>query len=359
MRTLLIGLIAHIWASCKPMDTANLIKGLPKAEQHVHIVGSTKPETLLWLVEESGLEKPFKTLKDARSFFEYRDFPNFITTYCKVVDYITRENQFERITYEMLENDARCNVRYVEASFSPYDHIYRGLDYSLMLDAINKAVRRARSDFGIECNLRVDLVRNYGPAVGMEILDLIEQKSNNIVSVDIGGSEERFPPKPYASVYHRAKKMGLHLIAHAGEAAGPESIWDAVKYLNVERIGHGVAASRDPELMNYLLKRGITIEMCPTSNLKTKVVSSLKKHPIRTFLEKGLSVTVSTDDPSMFGTDMNNEYLQLHQHLNFTIAELFQLSLNAVDSSFLPEKKKTNMRESFLKEFERLQEIYL
>ena len=340
------------------MDVVGLIRALPKVEQHVHIVGSTRPETLLWLAEEDGLEKPFKTLKDARQFFQYRDFPHFITIYSTVVDCITKEDQFERITYEMLENDARCNVRYVEASFSVFDHIQRGLNYGLMLDAINRGIYRAHTDFGIECNLRIDLVRNYGPDVGMEVLDLIEKKGNNIVSIDIGGSEEWCPPKPYAPVYHRAKEMGLHLVAHAGEAAGPESIWEAVKYLNVERIGHGVAASRDPELMNYLLRRGITIEMCPISNLKTRVVSSLKKHPIRTFLEKGLNVTVSTDDPSMFNTDMNNEYLQLHRRLNFTIPELFRLSLNAVASSFLSEKRKIKMRESFIKEFKRLQDTY-
>jgi adenosine deaminase len=354
MYTLLIGSPTHTEASCKLMDTHSLIKALPKAEQHVHIVGSTRPETLLWLAEEGELEKPFKTLKDARSFFEYRDFPHFITIYSKVVDCITRENQFERITYEMLENDARCNVRYVEASFSAYDHISRGLDYGLMLDAINRGVHRARIDFGIECNLRIDLVRNYGPDVGMEILDLIEQKGDNIVSIDLGGSEERFPPKPYASVYSRAKDMGLHLVAHAGEAVGPESIWEAVKYLNVERIGHGVAASCDPELMNHLIKRDITIEACPVSNLRTRVVSSLKKHPIRTFLEKGLKVTVSTDDPSMFNTDMNNEYLQLHRRLYFTIPELFKLTLNAIDSSFLPEKRKIKIHESCMTEFQHL-----
>jgi len=279
------------------MDTADLIKALPKAEQHVHIVGSTRPETLLWLVEEGRLESPFKTLDGVRNFFQYRNFSHFITIYSTVLDCITKEDQFERITYELLENDARCNVRYVEASFSAYDHIFKGLDYGSMLDAVNKGVHRAYSDFGIECNLRIDLVRNYGPDVGMEILDLIEQKGDNIVSIDIGGSEERFPPKPYAPVYHRAKEMGLHLVAHAGEAAGPGSIWEAVKYLNVERIGHGIAARSDPELMNFLLKRGITIEMCPVSNLKTKVVSS-----------------------------------------------------------FLPEKRKIEMRESFIKEFKSLQD---
>ncbi len=336
------------------MNVEELIKALPKAEQHVHIVGSTRPEMLLWLAEESGREKPFETVEEASSFFQYRDFPHFITTYCSVVDYITKETQFERITYELLESDARCNVRYVEASFSPYDHIRKGLDYGKMLDAINRGACRARSDLGIECNIRVDLVRNYGPEVGMKILDLIEEKHDNVVSVDLGGSEELFPPKPYVSVYRRAKEMRLHLVAHAGEAAGPESIWEAVRDLDVERVGHGVAAHNDVKLMNYLLKKDIVIEACPTSNVRTGVVESIENHPIKTFLERGLKVTVSTDDPSMFNTDMNSEYLQLHQKLNFTVPELFQLSLNAVDSSFLPEEKKTEMREAFTKEYQRL-----
>jgi len=336
------------------MDVDKLIRALPKVEQHVHIVGSTRPETLLWLAEEGGLEKPFNTLKEARRFFRYRDFPHFITIYSTVVDCITQEDQFERITYEMLDNDARCNVRYVEASFSAPDHVRKDLDYGLMLDAINRGIDRAHRDFAIECNLRIDLVRNYGPNAGMEVLDLIEDKGDNIVSIDIGGSEERFPPKPFAPVYRRARDMGLHLVAHAGEAAGPESIWEAVRYLDVERIGHGLAASQDPELMSFLLERGITIEMCPVSNLRTRVVSSLKRHPIRTFMEKGLKVTVSTDDPSMFNTDMNNEYLQLHRHLKFTVPELLKLSLNAVESSFLSEERKISMHESFMKEYQRL-----
>jgi adenosine deaminase len=305
-------------------------------------------------MEKSDTEKLFKTVEDVSSFFQYRDFPHFISIYCTVMRCITDENQFERITYEMLESDAHCNVRYVEASFSAPDHVLQGLDYGKMLNAINRGVSRAHIDFGIECNLRIDLVRNYGPKVGMEILDLIESKDDNIVSVDIGGSEEQIPPKPYAPVYQRARKMGLHLVAHAGEAAGAESIWEAIKELHVERVGHGVSASTDPKLMQYLLEHGIAIEACPTSNVRTGVVQSLKKHPIKTFFQKGIKVTVNTDDPSMFGTDMNNEYLQLHRKLNFTIPELFKLSLNAVDSSFVPEKQRNIMRKSFTKEYERL-----
>ncbi len=336
------------------MNTEELIKELPKAEQHIHIVGSTRPETLLWLIEQGGLESPHESVEDIRRFFQYRDFPHFISIYSTVVDCITEEDQFERITYEMLEDDARCNVRYVEASYSAPDHVRRGLDYGLTLDAINRAIRRGRRDLGIECNIRIDLVRNYGPETGMEALDWIEEKGNNIVSIDIGGSEGDFPPKPFAPVYRRAKEMGLHLSAHAGEAAGPESIWDAVRYLDVERIGHGVAARRDQELMNYLRARKIAIEACPVSNVKTGVVPSLREHPIRSFFDQGLTVTVNSDDPSMFGTDMNNEYLKLHGELGFTIPELFGLSLNAVDSSFLPVERKSRMRERFIEEYGKL-----
>ena len=336
------------------MEIEQLIKKLPKVEQHIHIVGSIRPETLLWLAEEGSLDKPFKTPTDAQRFFQYKSFPQFIDVYCTVVDCITKESQFERITYEMLESDAKCNVKYVEASFSAPDHVLRGLDYGKMLDAINRGINRARMDFGIECNVRVDLVRNYGPERGMEVLDWIKSKNDNIMSIDLGGSEERFPAKPYKSVYQRARNMGLHLVAHAGEAACAESIWQAVDELGVEHIGHGVTAINEPELLEHLKKRSITIETCPTSNLRTRVVRTLKSHPIKAFYDLGLTVTVNTDGPSMFGTDMNNEYLQLHRQLGFSLSELFNLSLNAVNSSFIQEESKSKMRESFIKTYNRV-----
>jgi len=209
-------------------------------------------------------------------------------------------------------------------------------------------------DFGIECNIRVDLVRNYGVEKGMEVLDWIESKSDNIASIDLGGSEERFPAKPYRPVYQRARKMGLHLVAHAGEASGADSIWQAVKELEVEHIGHGVAAVKDPKLLEHLRKQKIAIEACPTSNVKTRVVHTIKNHPIRVFHSLGLTVTVNTDDPSMFKTDMNREYLQLYHQLGFSINELFRLSLNAINSSFLPEESKSKMHESFIKTYHHL-----
>ncbi|MBS7620152.1 adenosine deaminase [Candidatus Bathyarchaeota archaeon] len=332
------------------METEDQIKALPKLEQHIHIVGSVRPETLLWLVEEAGVEFP-NSLKEVEQFFQYKDFDHFISVYSKVNDCITDERQFERIVYEMLEKEAQCNVKHVEAIFSTYDHVRRGLNHGLMIKALNRGIRKAREELGVGCTIRVDLVRNYGSEVGMKVLDLIEEEHENIVAIDLGGSEGGFPPAPYKEAFKRAGEMGLHLVAHAGEVSGPKSVWDAINYLGVERIGHGVSVSMDPSLLGFIKKQGITIEACPVSNVKTGVVPSINQHPIRRFYDEGLSVSVNSDDPSMFRTDMNQEYLQLNRELGFTVVDLFNISLNAVASSFLPETQKRRMIEEFQKEY--------
>jgi adenosine deaminase len=336
------------------MNTIALIRNLPKAEQHIHIVGATRPETLLWLVQEGDIKAPYETLEDVERFFQYRDFEHFISVYSTVMRSIVDESQFERITYEMLENENECNVRHVEASFSAPDHIRLGLDYGLMLDAINRGIRRANQSFGIECILRIDLVRNYGPESGMETLSLIEEKRDNIVTIDIGGSESGFPPEPFKKVYTKASEMGLHLVAHAGEAAGPESIRGALEYLRAERIGHGTTAIHDKDLLKLIRERNVTIEACPVSNVRTGVIPSIGKHPLREFLNFGIRTTVNSDDPSMFDTNINNEFIQLHQQLGFSIPELFQLSLNAIDSAFISDYEKKSLRDNFIKEYQSL-----
>jgi len=338
------------------MLTEEAILALPKLEQHVHIVGSTRPETLLWLIRDQGKDDPLKTIEDVRNFYQYRDFEHFISVYSRVNDYITKERYYERIAYEMLESDAKCNVRHVEAIWSPYDHVRRGLDYEKMLDYINRGIRRAESDFGVTCTIRVDLVRNYGPDVGMKVLDMVEVKGDNIVGIDLGGSEEGYPPDPYERAYHRARDLGLHLVAHAGEASGPKSVWGAVSKLGVERIGHGVAAARDPSLMRELAAKGVAVETCPVSNLRTGAVKRMADHPIRSFIEGGILVSVSGDDPPMFNTDMGNEYLTLHRELGFTVDELYKISTDSIETSFLPEEKKERLRKSFQREYEKLVE---
>jgi len=332
-----------------------LIEKLPKAEQHIHIVGSIRPETLLWLASDGNVMTPdLETSESVKALFQYRDFSHFIDCYTIVMRCIRKEKQFERIVFEMLEDEAKQNVRYVEASFSAPDHIRLGLDYSEMQKAINRGIERAHFDFGIDCNLKIDLVRDYGPEAGLKQLDQMSTCRERVVAIDIGGREYVSPPRRFARVYGRAKEMGFHLTAHVGEVCGPESIWEALRHLGVERIGHGVTARQDPKLVEHLLRKNISIEMCPVSNLKTKVVDSIRNHPIKDFFDKGLNVTVNSDDPTMFGTNMNNEYHTLSDELGFALPDLFRLSLNAIDSSFLPREKKGFLRESFQKEFEKL-----
>lgn len=335
----------------QPIDA---IKALPKVEQHVHILGSIRPETLLRVIDETGIETPYSSLEDIKKRFEFRDFSHFLDVYNEVIDIVTEEKYFETMTFELLENNHRCNVKYTEVSFSPSDHIQCGLDFELTMDAIERGIKKAKQTFGIYADIRIDLVRKPGSDSAMKILDQIERRPEGIVSIDMGGPEDAFPAEHYKEVYGRALAMGLHRVVHAGEALGPESIWDAIRHLHVERIGHGVSAIRDPPLMKYLREKNIILEICPISNIRTRVVPSMSEHPIREFVNRGLSVTVSSDDPSFFATDMNNEYIQLHKHLGFTLEELFQISLNGVNTLFITEDDKEKWRKIFHSEYNKI-----
>lgn len=336
------------------MTVNELIQALPKAELHVHLLGAVRPSTLLEIIDESDIQTDLDSIEDIRSLFQFRDFQHFIEVYMTVVGLVREEKYFEPMTYEMLEECYKQNTKYVELSFSPLDHMQFGLDFHQMLNRIHSARKRARDRFGIVSDVRIDLVRSNNVATAMDILDLIEEALPGIVSIDIGGNEAKFPPGPYAPVYKRAHNMGLHLVAHAGEAAGPRSIWDAVDLLGVERIGHGVSAKGDDRLLRHLREKRIVIEACPVSNVRTGVVPDISKHPVRDFFDSGLIVTVNSDDPSLFNTDLTNEYLQLHEHLGFTVEELYNLSVNAANSAFIPESTRAMLLKALQSDYEHL-----
>jgi adenosine deaminase len=336
------------------MELLDAIKALPKVEHHIHILGSITPQTLLKVIGETGAEAPWNTLEEIEHAFEFRDFHHFLSVYFQTILLMTEEKYFEDLAYELLANSMRCKVKYVEISFSAHDHIETGLDFELMMKAIERGIRRGWNKFRVKADIRIDLVRSSSIREAMENLNRIEDRPEGIVSIDLGGPEAEYPPKPFAGVYNRAREIGLHTVAHAGEAAGPHSIWGAVKHLGVERIGHGTTAIHDETLMNHLKEKGITIECCPVSNVRTRAVDTLRNHPIRTFFDRELSLTVNSDDPTFFGTDMNNEYVQLHEVLGFTMQELFQISLNAIEASFIDEESKEKMRSEFHNEYSKI-----
>ena len=310
------------------------------------------------MADESGLGNQWDSVDEVRKFFKFNDFPHFLKVFGTCMAYITKESMFERIAYETLEDQASQNVLHSEIIFSAPQRMKNAdMDFALMMDALNKGIGRARREFGVTCSTRVDLIRDYGPDYQMEVLDQIQKHPEGVVGIEIGGSEHAYPPAQFKPVYDRAKGMGLRLVAHAGEALGWESIVDAIEYLGVERIGHGLTAQQNQVAVSLLKEKGVTVETCPVSNVKTGVCKDIKDHPVRNYYDQGISISVNSDDPTMFGTDMNNEYMTLHEAHGFTVAELFDISLNSIRTSFLPEEKKREQLTEFLGRYEKISEL--
>ena len=240
---------------------------------------------------------------------------------------------------------AHQNIRYAEVFFSPPDFARHGLQPQKLTEAIRAGLDRVSE---IEIALIADLVRDLGAArATITLAEINEVRDLGVIGIGIGGSEQAFPPEPFAPVYERARQLGFHTSAHAGEAAGAASVWGALRALRVERIGHGTRAEEDSALLDYLAAQRIPLEMCPLSNVRTGVVLSLEQHPVRRYFERGIVVTINTDDPKMFGNSLAGEYRLLEAKLGFSRDEIWQLILNAIQASWLPDAKKQALTTTF------------
>ena len=335
--------------------TKRIIEAMPKVELHLHMEGAIPLDVLLGQIDRSGREPSIKTVEDLRARLTYEDFPGFIEVWTWKTTFMKQEQDFEEIAYRVLEWLSSQNVKYVEAFYGPGDYRRQGLTAAGITECLIEGKERARRDFGIRCELIIDLIRDHGPERGLERLDEVTPYlGKGVIGIGLGGSEQLFPAGPYEALYREARDRGFRLTAHAGEVAGAESMWAAIDKLAVERIGHGMRANEDPELVNLLKERRIPLEMCVLSNVETQVCRSVKDHPIRQYFDEGLLVTANSDDPGMFGTSLTGEYLALAEDLNFTLDELKRLSLNAVDASFMPEEDKAALRSTFEEEWQDL-----
>jgi adenosine deaminase len=320
------------------------VRALPKVEIHLHLEGAI-PLPSLWelvrkyggggLADETELEERFR----------YRDFQQFLSTWMWKNGFIREYDDFTFIAAAVARDLASQNVRYVEAFHSPGDFaMLHGLEPARITEAVRRGLDAEKDR--IDVRLIADLTRDFGPDRGMRWLEEIAgDVPMRIVGIGIGGSEQAFPPEPYRDVYREARRLGLRTTAHAGEAAGPASIWGALEALEVDRIGHGTRAVEDPALVRHLKEHQIPIEMCPISNLRTGVVASLKQHPIRALFDEGLLVSVNTDDPRMFHTSMDEEYTALSNELGFTLEEIRKLARNAIDSTWADSATRKRLHE--------------
>ncbi len=325
---------------------------IPKVELHLHLEGAIPLETLFGLIQRAGTEPSIKNIIDLRRRLTYTDFQDFVEVWTWKNSFLTEETDFEEMAYQVLSDLSRQNVKYVEAFYSPGDYTGRGLSTHGITECLIRGKERAYGDFGVRCELIVDLIRGLGLETALRTLEAVTPYlGRGVIGIGLGGSEQRFPPDPYADVYEEARKRGFRLTAHAGEAAGPDSIWAAIEKLRVERVGHGVRAGEDPQLVSYLRERQIPLEMCVTSNVRTGVCTSAETHPIGQYFREGLMVTVNSDDPTMFDTSITQEYLLLVQRLGFSAHDLRPVSINGIKASFMADEEKELMESQFEEEW--------
>ncbi|MHB0878086.1 MAG: adenosine deaminase [Anaerolineae bacterium] len=317
------------------------LAALPKVELHLHLEGAIPHDALWQLIEKYGGDASVPDLAALERRFVYRDFPHFIETWCWKNGFLRQYEDFAFVAEAVARDLAAQNLRYVEAYFSPPDYLRHGLETQGLFEAVRAGLNRVPE---VEVALIADFVRDDGPERAERTLAAAaEVRHLGIVGVGIGGSEQRFPPEPFAAVYERARQLGFHTTAHAGEAAGAASVWGAIDALQVERIGHGTRAGEDERLLDVLAERAIPIEMCPISNVRTGVIASVADHPLRRFRERGMVVCVNTDDPKMFGNSLVDEFIALEEHQGLTREDVGSLILAAIDASWLPPERKQHL----------------
>ena len=327
-------------------DLTAFIAGLPKAELHVHHVGSASPRIVAELAARHEGDTPVPADPAALAdFFAFRDFAHFIEVYLSVVDLIRDDEDVRMLTYEVARELARGQVRYAELTVTPYSHVRRGIPAPAFCDAIEDARAGAARDFGVELRWCFDIPGEAGlPAAEETLRVALEQRPDGLISFGLGGPEIGVPRPQFKPYFDRARAAGLHSVPHAGETTGPETIWDALRELGAERIGHGISAAQDPALMAHLAEHGIPLEVSPTSNLRTRAVPSLDEHPLPALVAAGVTVTINSDDPPMFGTTLEQEYAVAARLLGLDAAGVAALARAAVDASFLPDAGKAELR---------------
>jgi len=323
------------------------LERLPKVELHLHIEGAI-PHGALWqLICKYGGDATVPDLAALPGRFVYRDFPDFIDRWIWKQGFLREAADYELIGAAVAAELARQRIVYAEAFYSPVDVGQGGPS----VQETSVALRRGLGSVaGTEVALIADVVRDLGPVAGRRTLGAVAEVAADagVIGIGIGGSEQRFPPEPFAPVYEWARSLGLRTAAHAGEVAGPESVWGAIRALGVDRIDHGLRAVEDPALVAYLAERRVPVTSCPGSNVATGAVASIAAHPIRRLFDAGVLVSVATDDPAMFGLSMAGELAALQSTLGFSDDEVRQLLLNAVGSSWLPDTRRGALRAGFL-----------
>ncbi|HZP01889.1 MAG TPA: adenosine deaminase [Terriglobia bacterium] len=330
-----------------------LVARLPKVELHLHLEGSVQPSTLRELARRKGRfqkETEEWIVERERTACRYGAFQDFLTAFKHVTLLLDTPADYALATKDLVEWLASQNVQYAEVILAAGVILWKNQSLEAVYEAVAAAALEAQSRMGLRVNWIFDAIRHFGPDHVREVLRYASRyRERGVVALGIGGDEGRGPARLFQETFREARELGLHVVAHAGESVGPESIREAVELLGAERIGHGLTAMQDPGVIAMLRSRQIPIEVCPTSNVCTGLIGRLGDHPLPRMLQEGLLVTLNSDDPAMFGTSLSAEFLGVAKEFGFSPALLTQLSINAARASFLTSEEKSRVEAEILK----------
>jgi adenosine deaminase len=327
----------------------DFIRAMPKAELHVHMEGSIRPETLLALAAKHHVALAGGTVDALRQWYNFTDFGHFITVYKTIANCLRTPDDVELIAREFLANQAAQNIVYSEVTYTPYLQFRNhGLGVVEQLQAIDRARIWAERELQVSMNLIIDIPRQISTEEGLIVADwAIAGMRHGVIGFGLGGLEVGHPAEKHKKAFDRARAAGLRSVPHAGELAGPESIRDAIRLLGAERIGHGITCLRDPDLVVQLRHQQIPLEVCPASNICLKVAASIEAHPLPQLIDSGLFVTINSDDPPLFNTSLTDEYRIAARTFGFHRDQIEKLSFNAVRAAFLPDDKRRALEARF------------
>lgn len=327
----------------------SLLKQLPKVELHLHLDGSVKPETMLDFARDAGITLPATDPQGLIPYMQVNDqcgsLKEYLNKFDIVLPFLQTAEAVERVAYEVVEQMAEHNVRYVEVRFAPQLHRHKGMTVDETIESVLRGLKRGEKDFGVKARGIAICMRHHTLEQNLDVIEAAATyMGKGIVAVDLAGDESSYSPEQFQEVFAKARQLGLPITIHAGEAAGPSSIYEAVMNLGAIRIGHGVRLKESSSVLQLVKQRRIPLEMCPTSNIQTKAVPSWKVYPLRDYFNQGLMVTVNTDNPTVSGTNLTKEYRILVEKFGFTPRELAAIILNGAEAAFLKREEKEALK---------------
>ena len=318
----------------------NFIANLPKAELHLHIEGTLTPELMFKLAKRNNVKLPYTSVEEIQKVYSFNCLQDFLDIYYQGASVLLEEIDFYDLTYSYLEKCKEENILHLEIMFDPQTHTQRGVSFDKVINGISNACRDAEAKLGISSLIIMSYLRHLSEESAEETLEMSLPYKEKITAVGIDSTEKNNPPSKFKNVYQKSIEAGYLPTAHAGEEGSPKYIWEAIDILKVQRIDHGNSIVEDEKLIEEVKKRDFVLTMCPLSNIALKVIDCIKKHPLKTLMEKGVKVTINSDDPAYFGGYLNENYNSIQKALNLSNKDLYHFAKNSFQYSFLPQEKK-------------------